>query len=671
MGEATVMRWQWLHGEYLLGIFVAVTVLPAVLMWLRSRERRYYEGFGELWPTLLAHIYHKPRGVVRVVLISVGLASLWVALAQPRDGYRSVEWQSEGRNILIAVDVSRSMLARDPAPSRLEWAKREIFDFISLLKGDRIGLIIFAGEAYTHMPLSEDYAMARLFTESLDPSLIGAQGTHLGRAIEVALRSLESAEEGGGSSLKSRDLVIITDGENQGQSTKELARRVRQRGVRIFTVGIGSAAGSPLQMPDGRYLKDAAGQVVISRLDESSLRELANLTGGLYVRSSVGHDGLKKIYEEGILQESPTTKAAREDRIWNELFPWFLLIALCSFVAAFLITPYRPRYSTGGALGLLIMLMLETATSPARAWVRSAVDSSFEEAYELLSSSSNSPEKLQRAEKLLQDLIARTHQNALLHASYYNLFHVYVKKQQWQHAFEALKKAYTFKEDHQPTLDNLKWITDLLQSQQSSHHQHERQNSESAGEKQRPSHSASEPGQGGMQKPSDSAQGGNKNGPQNFAENQQGSYEDARRRPDSHGQQQSGVGQPQGSSLAEEERQQQQRMGAGSGGGEADRKEEEGGAPSAGGSLSAEGSVAEGSVAEGSVAEGSVAEGSQKSSEEETAGQVQKAEEDSEALAPEQALGLFRSLEENHRAYGRKRGPSSQGQQNQEGEQTW
>ena len=634
--------WQWLSGDLIYGALITLVVVPLICLYVRGREKAYFQSFGALWRRWMAHEYRWPWGVVRVVAVTLGLACLWLALAQPRDGYTLREWQSKGRNILIAVDVSRSMLATDMSPSRLEWAKREIFDFLDLLKGDRVGLLIFAHQAYPHLPLTQDYAMVRLFVQSLDPSLISAQGTDLKAAVDVALKSLQPDE---GGALLSRDLVIITDGENHGPVVRELADKAKDLGVRIFTVGVGSVRGAPLQMADGQFLKDRQGKVVVSRLDESSLRELARRSGGFYVRSDVRDDGLKKIYEQGILKSKEVLQESRQDRIWNELFPWFLWGGFVFLVMAFFITPYKKRKNQRhhklenprvaerayGVVSFLLFLSLVSVTffpGPFSAGALPEVHPSFKQAYDLMQKNPSTIEDLNKAEDLLQRLIGSTADSDILHASYYNLFHIMVKKQKWQQAFEYLKKAYTYNEDHVPTLENLKWIADMLQKKESSSKQQsqpEKQDSSSdqAQKHQDSSDSDVQESQGEGSQPEEKS-GGGKAGLQ---EQEEGS-----------------------SGVVEKNQEEDQRR-------EKNAGEEEPG--------SAEGSAERESSEEGGLLgeenQQSTAQGSRKQD---------NSSQESSSLEPEQALGLFRSLEENHRAYGRKRGPASSSS-DEESEEAW
>lgn len=341
--DAWARSWEWTSPYYILAAVLALVGVPIVCLMVRRLEKSRYGRFSELWSELVGYRWCRVGGVVRTVLVTLAVASLLIALAQPRDGYTEVSIETKGRNILVAVDISRSMEAVDLPPSRLQWAQRKILDFIDLLKGDHIALMIFAGEAYIHLPLTRDYGMARLFTQSLSTDLISAQGTNIGRAIEVALKSLNPQAEVESQRAESRDMVIITDGENHDGSMEPLAGKARQGGVRIFTVGVGSVDGSPLEMADGRFIKDDEGRVVISRLDEDSLKKLASYTGGIYVRSGAGDDDLKLIYEEGIRKKSTEVLHELEEREYHERFPVFIWLSVLFSVAAFLITPYKAR----------------------------------------------------------------------------------------------------------------------------------------------------------------------------------------------------------------------------------------------------------------------------------------------------------------------------------------
>jgi len=276
----------------------------------------------------------KSRQKLKVFLFLTGILFLVISLAQPKWGFHWEDIKRTGIDIIVAVDVSKSMMAEDVEPNRLERAKREVYDLCRMLEGDRIGLIAFAGTSFVQCPLTLDYAAFQMFLDYLDPDLIPTPGTAVGSAIRKATASFSRKER------KSKALIIITDGEDHGSRPLKAARAAKKEGVRIFTIGIGKEGGTPLPLADGSggFLKDRTGNVVLSKLDEKTLQKIALETGGSYVRSVTGDMDLDKIYKSAIkgTMESKELKSTRQKR-WEERFQWFIFIALIFFALEFFI----------------------------------------------------------------------------------------------------------------------------------------------------------------------------------------------------------------------------------------------------------------------------------------------------------------------------------------------
>jgi len=291
------------------------------------------------------------------------LALLLLALAvlRPKWGYELQDVKKRGVDIVVAVDVSQSMLARDLTPDRLEAARRKILDFLSLLKGDRVSLVAFAGAAYAQCPLTEDYQAFRNFLELLDTELIPLPGTSLADAIEISREVLNQ------SSINSRAILLFTDGEEHDPEGVELARQVGEEGIRIFTVGVGSLEGVPVpQARNSTYnLRDSSGNLVISRLNERALAEIAEVSGGIYQRISIDNRDLEAIYLREIRQRleqqefMSTQKKIYQERYYWLALPAFIMLVLELFLSYFLsqkIVRLRPR----GILGVPFLLLLST-----------------------------------------------------------------------------------------------------------------------------------------------------------------------------------------------------------------------------------------------------------------------------------------------------------------------
>ena len=306
-----------------------VPILISSFFMSRRKELSILNSFSENWKKLVAHRYSRSFSFVRNLSFVLCFALIVVAMARPRLGYDWQEKPSGGIDILVAIDVSKSMMATDLKPDRLERAKREIVDLMRLLQGDRIGFIPFAGKAFNHLPLTDDYKMANLFLDNIDFDLISYGGTNISEAINLAVTSLSSASA---YNSEGSAIILITDGEDHSGKIFEAANNAKEKGVKVFVVGIGSPEGSPLPLKDGGFLKDSSGNVVVSKLAEDDLIKVAETTGGMYVRSVAGDIDLERLYADGI-------KGAGEDnvygnsrqKVWNEGYQYPLAGALFSW----------------------------------------------------------------------------------------------------------------------------------------------------------------------------------------------------------------------------------------------------------------------------------------------------------------------------------------------------
>jgi len=271
----------------------------------------------------------------KAIFVTLTFLFLLLALTRPQWGYQWEDYKQEGVDIIIALDVSRSMLAEDIKPNRLERAKRKISDLLYMLRGDRIGLIAFAGTSFVQCPLTLDYSAARIFLNAIDTDLIPVQGTAIGEALRKSTKAFRTQEN------KSKAIILITDGEDQTGQAMKAAEEAKKAGVKIFTIGIGKEIGAPLPNPNmvSGFLKNENGDVIITKLNESILQKISLMTGGSYVRSVTGDIDLKTIYLDQINQNLDKNKFKSERRkIWQERFQWFIFLA-------FLIVVYESSLS--------------------------------------------------------------------------------------------------------------------------------------------------------------------------------------------------------------------------------------------------------------------------------------------------------------------------------------
>ncbi|MBN1541953.1 VWA domain-containing protein [candidate division KSB1 bacterium] len=279
-------------------LFWLLPLLALFLVFAFRAKTRALQRFGnlELLQKLIANTSRK-RQIGKAVVFLLAVALIFLALARPQIGTRFEEVKRQGVDVLVAIDVSVSMLARDVPPSRLEKAKHEVSTLIDLLRGDRIGLIAYAGVSFVQCPLTLDYGAANIFLDIMDPDLIPTPGTAIGAAINKALETFEHKER------KYKVLILITDGEDHSGEALKAAEEAERQGVIIYTVGIGSPQGEPIpvdpgNLSQGAFKKDRQGQVVITRLDEVTLEKIALQTGGKYYRATTGEEEMKRIYGE-------------------------------------------------------------------------------------------------------------------------------------------------------------------------------------------------------------------------------------------------------------------------------------------------------------------------------------------------------------------------------------
>lgn len=308
---------------YLLIILPFVAIFYFYSNYRRTKRLRKY-GDPELLSMLMPEASaHRPVFKFWVLWIALGLSI--VMLARPQFGTRLEKVKRSGIETIIALDISNSMLAEDVVPSRLEKAKSLISRLVSNFNDDKVGLIVFAGDAFTQLPITSDYISAKMFLESITPSLISSQGTNIGEAIRLAIKSFTPQKKVG------RAIIVITDGENHEGGAVEAAKEAASKGMKVFVLGIGSPDGSPIPLEGSNdYRKDNQGNVIVTRLNEQMCREVAQAGNGVYIRvdnSSSAQSLLQKEIDK-------LTKSDLESTVYsnyNEQFPalaWIIIVLL-------------------------------------------------------------------------------------------------------------------------------------------------------------------------------------------------------------------------------------------------------------------------------------------------------------------------------------------------------
>ncbi len=284
----------------------------------------------ELMPSVSAS-----KGWVRVTLFALAFFFFAIGLSRPQIGAKLKERNIKGVEIMIALDVSNSMMAEDYSPNRLERAKLAISSLVDKLRDDRIGLVVFAGTSFVQLPVTTDYASAKMFLNSINTESVPIQGTALGEAINTCIRSFSAQSE------RSRAIIIITDGENHEDDPVAAAKQAAEMGIKVFTVGVGSPEGKPIPYR-GELLKDKDGNIVVSRLDEKVLRDIASAGNGAYVRAGMSEFGLNPIVDDiKKMDEEMFNSVVFEE--FDEQFMYFFAIALVFMVIEMLIGERKSR----------------------------------------------------------------------------------------------------------------------------------------------------------------------------------------------------------------------------------------------------------------------------------------------------------------------------------------
>ena len=316
----------------ILWLLVTIPVFVITFIIYTRHKRRQLEQFGdaELMAALMPNA-SRVRPIVKFCILMVALTLLIIAAARPQFGQSERTEKRQGIEAIVALDISNSMMAEDVAPNRLERAKQMLSKMMDNMVNDKVGLVVFAGDAFIQLPITCDYVSAKMFLNSITPSLIKTQGTAIGQALATSIRCF------GEQSDASRAIILITDGENHEDDAIAVAKRAKEEGIKVMVVGIGKPEGSPIPVPGtNNFMKDRQGNVVVSKLNEEMCREIAQAGGGIYVRCDNTNTAMRA------LQKELDTLATQEIETqvftdYNEQFQSFALIALLLLVIDFFI----------------------------------------------------------------------------------------------------------------------------------------------------------------------------------------------------------------------------------------------------------------------------------------------------------------------------------------------
>jgi Ca-activated chloride channel family protein len=278
------------------------------------------------------------RPLIKFSFLMAVLLLLIIALARPQFGSKLKEAKREGIEIVIALDVSYSMMATDIAPNRLERSKQAISNLVSKMSDDKIGMIIFAGDAYTQLPITADYVSAKMFLSNISPDIVSKQGTAIGEAIELGIRSFTPDEE------SSKVIVVISDGENHEGDAIEAARKANEKGIVVYTIGMGSSRGSLIPAKGGAgFIKDKQGNPVTSKMNPEMLNEIAMAGGGKYFTASNSNVGLTKLYAElGKLDKTEIQSQVYSE--YNDQYSYFVGLAILLLIIELFILERKNKW---------------------------------------------------------------------------------------------------------------------------------------------------------------------------------------------------------------------------------------------------------------------------------------------------------------------------------------
>lgn len=323
------------NPQYFL-LLILVPLIPVLYAIVRARRRARLRKFGdeELVKALMPS-WSGSKGWLKTILFTLAFFCFVIGLCRPQVGAKLSERETRGAEIMICVDVSNSMLAQDYSPDRLGRAKLAISRIVDRLDGDRIGLVLFAGSSFVQLPITTDYVSAKMFLNSIDPSSVPVQGTAMGEAIYTAAKGFSAQSE------KSRAIIVITDGENHEDDPVDAASQVAEMGIRVYTIGVGTVQGQPIPK-DGELMKDKDGNIVVTRLDEQTLRKVAEVGGGAYVHAGNEEFGLNPIIDDIRSMEDERFNSVVFEE-YDEQFMYFFGAALVLLVLEMLIGERKNR----------------------------------------------------------------------------------------------------------------------------------------------------------------------------------------------------------------------------------------------------------------------------------------------------------------------------------------
>jgi len=322
------------HTEYFYALML-IPLLAAVFIWMLYWKKKALNTYGEMSVIYrLIPTVSNGRLMLKFAILMLAFIMLIFGLANPQIGSKLVEGERKGIDIMVALDVSNSMLAQDIEPNRLERAKQAISKLVDKLGNDRIGMIVFAGNAYVQLPITTDHSAAKMFLSTISTKVVPTQGTAIGEAIDLAEKSFDDKTH-------SRAIIVITDGENHEDDAVKIAKGAAENGVYVYTIGMGLPQGSPIPEIDkyGRQIgfkKDRQGSTIVTRLNEDMLQQIASAGNGIYVRANNTQAGLSKVFGE-INKLEKTEFESKMFSDYEDRFQYFIALSILFLILELLI----------------------------------------------------------------------------------------------------------------------------------------------------------------------------------------------------------------------------------------------------------------------------------------------------------------------------------------------
>lgn len=316
-------------------LLIIIPILVAFWLFGMCKRKKQLRKFGEpaLLENLMPDVSRLRRDVKFWLMISV-IALIIIMLARPQMGTKINQEQRHGIEVVIALDISNSMKAEDVVPSRLDKSKMLVENLVDNFTNDKVGLVVFAGDAFVQLPITSDYVSAKMFLQNIEPSLIAAQGTNLAEAISLSSRSFTKQENVG------RAIIIITDGEDHEGGVIDAAKQAKKNGMRVFVLGVGSPKGSPVPDGNGGYMKDNTGREVMSALNEDMCKQIAQAGGGAYIHVENNNMAQKQLnHEIGKLQKGDIMNVVYSE--YDEQFQAVAILALLILIVETLVLESR------------------------------------------------------------------------------------------------------------------------------------------------------------------------------------------------------------------------------------------------------------------------------------------------------------------------------------------